>query len=167
MERRAAIKNVGLSIGSLLTIPAWANNWNKNDFKEESALDLSLLGALVECIIPESDSPGAKSIGAHLYINRMLSDCYNIDIQSMFSNGLMALGKDAESKFNSKFADLKLTDRINVFSFLETSSNKDEKRFFLFVKNLTIRAYTSSEYYLKNYRDYEMAPGYFHGCVPV
>jgi hypothetical protein len=167
MERRTALKNVGFSLGSLLTIPAWADNWNKNDFKEIDTNVFSPLEALVDCIIPESESPGARSIGAHLYIDRMLKDCYEPEVQTLVNTRLKALDSETMAKFKSKFADLKLEDRISVFSTLENSSKKDERQFFSLVKSLTIRAYTSSEYYLKNYRDYEMAPGYFNGCVSV
>ena len=35
------------------------------------------------------------------------------------------------------------------------------------IKNLAIRGYTNSEYYLVNIAKYTIAPGFYHGCVPV
>jgi hypothetical protein len=35
------------------------------------------------------------------------------------------------------------------------------------VKNLTIRGYTNSQYYLVNIAHFTMIPGFFKGCVPV
>ena len=32
---------------------------------------------------------------------------------------------------------------------------------------MTLQAFTGSQYYLTKVRVYEMAPGRFHGCVPV
>ena len=116
MERRTAVKKIGLGISTFLALPSWANGWNKNQFEGESVGDLDLLGALVECIIPESDSPGALSIGAHLYINRMIKDCYDQEVQSLVNKGLENLNLKASKSFNTSFGALNLEDRMNVFS---------------------------------------------------
>jgi len=41
------------------------------------------------------------------------------------------------------------------------------KQFADFIKNLTIRGYTNSEYFMVNMLKFNMAPGYYHGCVPI
>ena len=47
------------------------------------------------------------------------------------------------------------------------STDAQQKEFFASIKNLTIQGYTSSEYVMVNYYNYEMAPGHFYGCITV
>jgi hypothetical protein len=45
--------------------------------------------------------------------------------------------------------------------------NTPESFFINYVKEKNIQYYLSSEYFLTTYRDYEMAPGYYNGCVSL
>ena len=36
-----------------------------------------------------------------------------------------------------------------------------------YVRDKNIQYLTSSAYFLTNYREYEMAPGFYNGCVPI
>lgn len=167
MERRKAIQALGLGLGALVTLPTWAKSWNKEAFDKVSFENEVILAALVESIIPESDTPGAKAIGAHLYVERMVNDCYGSDIGKMFAGGLEKLEKRSLQKYDKPFAELDLEQRTVILTAMQNGNEMADKRFFSFTKNLTVRAYTTSEYYLTNIRNYVMAPGYFHGCVPV
>ncbi|AWW00371.1 gluconate 2-dehydrogenase subunit 3 family protein [Arcticibacterium luteifluviistationis] len=167
MERRKAIQTLGLGLGTLVALPAWAKSWNRESFEGVRFENEEILSALVECIIPESDTPGAKGTGAHLYLERMVNDCYGSDVKKMFLAGLEKLEKRSIQKHNKAFSELDLEKRTAVFAAMQNSSEMADKRFFSFVKNLSVRAYTHSEYYLTNFRNYVMAPGYYHGCVPV
>lgn len=166
MKRRKAIQSLGLGF-SILALPSWANAWSKASFEEVKFENEVTLSALVECIIPESETPGARSVGAHLYIERMVNDCYGTDVKKMYVAGLEKLDKLSSQKYNKAFSEIDLEKRTVVFARMENASEMVDKRFFSFAKNLTVRAYTNSEYYLTTYRNYVMAPGYFHGCVPV
>ncbi|WP_341225750.1 gluconate 2-dehydrogenase subunit 3 family protein [uncultured Arcticibacterium sp.] len=167
MERRKAIQTLGLGFSTLLALPSWVNSWSKASFAESNFENEVTLAALVECIIPESETPGAKAVGAHLYLERMVNGCYGTDVKKMFLAGLEKLEKRSSQKYNKAFSELDLEKRTAVLASMKNASEVSDKRFFSFVKNLTVRAYTHSEYYLTTYRNYVMAPGYFHGCVPV
>ncbi len=164
MKRRNALKSLGLAIGSTLALPAWASNWNKASFENYILESDEILAALVENIIPETDTPGAKSIGAHLYIERMIRDCYDKKEQDFFAENLKNLNNKANTTLGKDFHELSLERRSSLLS--DMNSN-DEKAFMNMIKRLTIRAYTNSEYYLTTQRNYTMAPGFFHGCVNI
>ena len=50
---------------------------------------------------------------------------------------------------------------------MSVSTDTAQKDFFNFLKQLTVLAYTTSEYVLTNHYNYVMAPGHYYGCVNV
>jgi hypothetical protein len=44
---------------------------------------------------------------------------------------------------------------------------KEGKAFYTAVKRLTVQSFTTSKYFMMDVRKFEMAPGRYHGCVPV
>ncbi|MCR9065561.1 MAG: gluconate 2-dehydrogenase subunit 3 family protein [Cytophagales bacterium] len=160
MKRREAVQRLGMSLGAMVALPSWAHSWSKEQFNGLEISNEELLGSIVETIIPETETPGAKTVGAHLYIARMVKDCYSSEVQNQFQAGLKSLEKLG---FVSKSAG----EREQLLQALENSSKEREKEFFAFLKNHTLRSYMSSEFYLNTYKNYNMAPGFYHGCVPV
>lgn len=162
MERRNVIKTIGMGLMGLGQLPAWANSWNQEDLQNFKFENKELFEKIVDCIIPETNTPGAKSIGANLYVERVIKDCYSEQIQSEVNQTLESLNKDSTTKYQKSFGKLNNLQAVDILK--NNTSNKKTVEFF---KNLTIRSYTSSEYYLTNHKNYQMAPAYFHGCVEI
>jgi Gluconate 2-dehydrogenase subunit 3 len=160
MNRRSLIKNVGLGFMGLSSIPAWANNWSIEKLGAYPFTQSEFYAKVVDSIIPETTSPGAKTIGAHLYIERMLKDCYPLKMQESISKTIANLESEANAKYKKSFAEI---TNLEVLELLK--NNTGDKSNILMLKNLTVRAYTNSEYYLTTHDNYQMAPGFFHGCV--
>lgn len=166
MNRRSALKNLSMVLGTN-ALPSWAYQWNTQSFTAAQGPNTELLGAVVNAIIPETDSPGAKTIGAHLYIERMVKDCMSKEDQQAFQNGLQKLVSSALKNHQKTFQQLSSQDQINLLTGLQNSSMPEDNQFFKRIKGLTIASYTSSEYFLTQHRNYTIAPGFYHGCVPV
>lgn len=166
MNRRSALKNLSLVLGTS-ALPSWAYQWNQQSFSALLGPNTELLGAVVNAIIPETDSPGAKTIGAHLYIERMVKDCMSKEDQQAFQNGLQKLASAALKNFQKSFPALSSQEQISLLTSLQNSTLPEETQFFKRLKGLTVASYTSSEYFLTQHRNYTMAPGFYHGCVPV
>ncbi len=162
MQRRNVIKSLGIGLLGIGQIPAWATNWNKKDFNEGLTENTALFEKIVDCLIPETKTPGAKSIGAHVYVEKVIKDCYSASIQSEVKSTLDNLNKEAASKYQKTFG---LLDDLQAIEILK--GNEVNKKTILFLKNLTIRSYTSSEYYLTTHKNYQMAPAFFYGCVEI
>ncbi len=179
MNRRHAIKSLATSFGALLTMPAWASSWNLQSVKLEtpflSAALEDLLTDIVSTIIPEGEKPGAKSLGVPAFIQKIVVDCYEKPAQDEFKTGLDNVEKKAQQTHNQSFMALTTLQKIEILrghpETVETEiispEDQKQKAFFTQLKNLTIQAYTSSEYVLVNHYKYEMAPGHYYGCVPV
>lgn len=170
MQRRSALKNVALTLGGLVTLPAWAMNWTPESIGHAEGLVASeeaLLAEIVETIIPETTTPGAKSLKVHQYALRMINDCYGEKAQETLKKGIAIADQTATQLYQKNFDGCDSKQRLIVLNALSSSSEADAKQFVSLIKNLTIQGYMNSEYVQVNFRDYNMAPGFYHGCVPL
>ncbi|OYU67949.1 MAG: hypothetical protein CFE22_01150 [Cytophagaceae bacterium BCCC1] len=162
MERRNVIKSLGIGILGLGQLPSWANNWNSDGLEHLEFENSEIFSKIVDCLIPETNIPGAKSVGAHLYVEKVIKDCYSEQIQNEVKQTLEILNKESIAKHQKSFEKL---DNLQAVDLLK--NNTSNKKTVEFLKNLTIRSFTSSEFYLTNHKNYQMAPAYFHGCVEI
>ena len=176
MKRRSAIKSLGLALGGLVSLPAWASNWTPESVGPVTALSTreeALLAELVEAIIPQTTnaagmvSPGAKELKVHQFAARMISDCLGEPAQASLKEGLLTTDKLASQTYQKPFAALTPKERVDVLQKMNSSQDAATKEFVSMIKRLTIQGYTNSEYYMTQVLKYNMAPGYYHGCVPV
>ena len=170
MERRNAIKALGLSLGSLISLPAWASNWHESTLVTRSLStnnDVALLAELVDTLIPATDTKGAKELGVPQFIQTMLADCYTPKAQDNFAKSLAEMGPLSIKTFGKPFVEIDASQRLDMLKLLAASTDKDTQDFFKTLRGLTIKGYTSSEYYMTKFTDYEMAPARFYGSVPV
>ena len=117
---------------------------------------LDLVTALVELIIPSSDTPGAAAAGVDRYIDQELAE--NGANKESFRAGLDAL---RESGFATKSSG----DRIDLLAEFSTASGP-RGEFFRLLKDMTIDGYYSSEIGLAQELGYQ-GGGYlreFPGC---
>ena len=171
MKRRTALRSVAMAMGGLMNLPAWAHNWNAASVQSAvsvfSASESSLLTEISETIIPATDTPGAKELGVSKLIEKIVADCLDKKAQETFSKGLAATNALSQQKFGKSFAACDASQRVAVVKDLEASTDEATKGFFSMVKGLTIRGYLTSEYVMTNLTGYQMAPGFYHGCVPA
>jgi Gluconate 2-dehydrogenase subunit 3 len=170
MERRNAIKAISLSLGSLISLPAWASSWQSSTLVNASlstSNEAILLAELVETIIPTTETLGAKGLGVHEFIQTMLADCYTKKAQENFAKNLVEIDPLSIKTFGKAFVECDATQRLNILQLLADSTDKNTQDFYKTLRGLTIQGYKSSEYYMTKFTDYEMAPARFYGCVPV
>lgn len=156
MNRRTALKQFFIVAGGLIIASSCTEGGKEASIELHnialSATDESLIGDLVEAIIPQTDSPGAKALNLHLFVMKMLDDCHSPDDQEAFLKGLK-LAKKANLKTES--------ERITYLKGLENDL------FFDILKRRTLQGYLNSEYVMKNKLIYELVPGRYDGAVKV
>ncbi|WP_461053124.1 gluconate 2-dehydrogenase subunit 3 family protein [Spirosoma arcticum] len=171
MKRRVVLKNMAMAAGGLFTLPAWANGWTTASaqvlYPFLSRQQGDLLADIAETLIPESDTPGAKTLSVHKFIQKMVEDCYEKDVQDNLKTGLETVEKLSTETFGKPFADGTAAQRQETLRKLEISTDPAITKGFQLVKNLTIQGYTTSEYVMTKHLHYVMAPGHFYGCVPA
>lgn len=169
MQRRTALKSLSVALGGLVSMPAWATSWTPDSIGNDkflSASDEAILAEIVETIIPETKTPGAKSLKVHQFALRMINDCYGEAAQKNLQQGLAKTEELAKKTYNKSFVECDAQQRKDTVLQL-SKADEVSKKFAEMIKNLTIRGYTNSEYYMVNVQKYVMAPGFYHGCVPV
>ncbi len=164
------------AVGGLISLPAWASGWTPETVRSTrqilSSGQTEMLANMVETIIPTTDTttaagPGAKSLNVHLFVQKMVTDCYDKPAQENFRKGIDSLDGLAQTSFSKPFAEGDAAQRTALLTQLAKSEDKNQKDFYSLVKNLTIKGYMSSEYVMTNLTHYEFIPGHYYGCVPV
>jgi hypothetical protein len=170
MKRRAAVKHLSLALAGLVSLPAWAEAWSPASLGPLTgfqAAEQELLAEIVETILPQTDTPGAKALQVHQFALRMIQDCYGEAAQATLAQGLTAVDQIAQGAFSRDFMTCDTAQRTAVLSHMHQSDVKAEKQFVDLIKGLTIRGYLNSEYVQMNLSGYNMAPGFYHGCVAL
>lgn len=171
--RRTLLKQMVFASAGMLLVPSCMEDRSKASILVKNfAINTdqeALLAELSESIIPKTDTPGAKDIYAHLFALKMLDDCRSKEDQEKFVKGLEAFEAFAKEKTGKTFMKSDAKERASVIDALEKDSEgEDEKHFFYStMKRYTVKAYTTSKFYLTNVQVYEMVPSRWHGCVPV
>lgn len=172
MKRRETLKYLGLSIGSVVALPAWANSWNGNSLSNKTASNMSLenetlLAEIVETIIPTTDTAGAKSLGIDKFIQKMVADCLDKPSREVFGGGFALLDEQTKKAHNKSFVDCSPLQRMEILQQIGKDKSNVANKFYGLVKGLTIQAYLSSEYVMVNHYGYKMIPNKFEPCASV
>lgn len=168
MKRRVALKNMAMVVGSLIFLPACDPGLKKATTQSYlSPQQDQLLAEIVDTFIPGTDTPGAKELDVHLFVRKMVQDCYEEEVLKSFAKGLDTVEQLAVKEKGKSFIETSEADRILVLEKIEQSEKEEDQQFFSLVKELTILGYTTSQYVMTNLTDYKMAPGHYYGCVDV
>ena len=199
MDRRTVIKNLALIIGGTALLPSCLHRDGSSYVQLKhiniNANQQKLIADIAETIIPKTNTPGAKDLNLHLFVLKMLDDCYTKKDQQAFLAGLVQFNDMVDRKYNKSFSDLEVKDRENVLTTLEKSTKpaKDPQKaikpvsesgksieapkkkppvpplnlFYGTIKQQTIFGYTNSQYFMTKQVVYELVPGRYNVHVPV
>ena len=138
------------------------------NFKVDSDQE-KLLEELPATLIPTTSTPGARDISAHLFVLKMMDDCFSPEDQDKFFKGMRQLDDIARSTLGTSFAAAAGPRRESLLQTIEDGKAPGAELSFFYstTKKQTILAYSSSSWFLTKVQIYELVPGRFHGCVPV
>lgn len=174
MERRSAIRNLIVITGGFMLLPSCKNTPGKafvslKNFKINASQE-NLLAEIASTIIPATETPGAKEVGAHLFVLKMLDDMYEKEIQQNFITGLNYLDTDTKKHFDQSFANCSLDQKQKVLLGIESKKgySKEVFDFYAIMKQRTIEGYLNSKYIMTNIIKYEFIPSHkYDGYYPV
>ncbi len=170
IKRRKALASIVTGIGGMISMPTWAQGWNVKSLGKIHIFNVEddlLLQAIVDTILPATDTPGAKDVGVHVLIQKLVQDCQPKSVQDSLSMGLMTTNAVAIGKYGKSFIDLNPEEKKYVLTSMSASEYHEQKIFFNSIKRMTIDGYMKSEYALTNIIKWEMAPNRYLGCVQV
>ncbi len=176
MNRRKVLKQLAIATGGLITLPQWMISCGISDSNVHttsfSSTEQQLLASVCNTIIPPGNpiaigSIGALSVGVDKYLQKLIDDCYEKDVQDNTKLQLNSLEKSAKTKFKRTFVECSQLQTQELFLALSSSNVKAEKDFFILIKSETIRGFNTSQKVMQDYLNYKVAPGHYYGCVDV
>ena len=102
-----------------------------------TALELASLKALVDAIIPRTDTPGASDAGVPATIDLRLAA--SPQLAERFRGGMKALEANAHSRFGAAFSALTPQQQVELLK------AREEGPFFRMVKDMTVEGYYASK----------------------
>ena len=176
MDRRKVLKHLAIATGGLITLPQWMVSCGVSDSNVHttsfSSAEQKLLASVADTIIPAANpaatgSIGALSVGVDKYLQKLIDDCYEKDVQDNVKLQLNNLEKSAKTKFKKSFAGCSQLQRQELFLALSSSNVKAEMDFSALIKSETIKGFNTSQKVMQEYLNYKVAPGHYYGCVDV
>ena len=169
MNRRNALKTIVIASGGLITLPQWmgcgTNDAPATHLSSFSSTEQKLLAGITDTIIPAGNSIGALSMGVDLFLQKLIDNCYEKEVQDNVKAQLKVLDISAKAAYNKSFVKCTQTQRLESLLMLSNSTNKAEKDFFTLLRTETIRGFNTSKEVMQKYLNYKIAPGHYHGCV--
>jgi hypothetical protein len=157
---KSAAAAAGLEAGGA----AWAPTW----IRPERA---AMLEALVDTILPRTDTPGAAEARAHVFVDLALRDCCTDEEQRLFLAGLEALAKDCAARHGRAFEACSLEERHALLAPLDAASYAPDTgargSFVRILKDLTLVGFYTSRVGATQALAYEAVPGGFRGCLEL
>jgi hypothetical protein len=171
MNRRHALKNIAIASGSLITLPLWmgcgSGDTPATHLSSFSLTEQELLAGITDTIIPAGNTIGALSVGVDKFLQKLIDDCYEKDVQDNVKAQLKALESSAKTIHGKSFDDCTQAQRQELLLKLSVSENKVEKDFLTLIKSETIRGFNTSQKVMQEYLNYKVAPGHYYGCVDL
>ena len=169
MNRREAVKTTGVLLSGILItstgLTACKSDTHKLGVGVLNAEDQALVEEIADTLLPTTpNSPGAKAAGVGPVINLLLTDCREPDDQKRVVDGL----KQFRNTVGDHFASMSQVNRENWLRRIDAEAKAaGDKHYFNLVRELSLRAYFSSQIGATKALRYIMTPGKWVGCVPL
>jgi Gluconate 2-dehydrogenase subunit 3 len=141
--------------------------------------------AMIDQIIPTTDTPGAKGARVNEFIDVILTDWADDDERKNFLDGLAGVDKQSNELFGKNFVDASSTQQVALLRSMDESVALQRTRrmrhnntipeerdrqlrgeFFNVFKGVTVHGYYTSEIGFSQELKLQIIPGAHHGCVP-
>jgi hypothetical protein len=140
---------------------------------------------MVDMIIPETDTPGAKAARVNEFIDLILTEWATEEERQKFLEGLENVDQRSNALFGKNFVDCGKAQQEDILRGLDqglsierekltphraaqrTRNKQMQGNFFGVLKRLTLYGYYTSEIGFKQELQEEIIPGAFHGCAPL
>ncbi len=139
MDRRVALKNMGLALGYTVAAPTLISimqscknetvlEWTPDFFTKEQG---AVLTHLVDIILPKTDTPSASEVQVHLFIDKFANEVMEKQQQDFVKMSMDSFIKKAlADSGNDNAADLTAEDLEPVLSGALKNTKEDEAKMF-------------------------------------
>lgn len=190
MNRREALKHTSLIMGYAISSSTIASllsscknepelGWQPELFTIDQAKTVT---EMTECILPKTDTPGAKDLRLSRFIDRMAKELFSPEDQKQFLAGLQAFEQECQNTYSKSFIECTHEQQEEFLLQLDKKSPKftpsiwgfptkepvdEPMSFYRTLKDLTLLGYFSSEEVGKHMLAYDPVPGAYLSCIPI
>ncbi|MDC6350418.1 gluconate 2-dehydrogenase subunit 3 family protein [Zeaxanthinibacter sp. PT1] len=144
MDRRKALKNMGLSLGYAVATPTLislmqscqqekAMVWTPDFFSQEEGAAVT---KLVDIILPKTDTPAASEVQVHLFIDRLANEVMDKEKQDLFRLGMSRFMEEAvRVSGKEKAEDLEAEDLEPILAEALKNTKEEEVQMFESITN--------------------------------
>lgn len=174
LTRREAIRRASLLLGAALS-PSLLSAVLQGQATDPMAgggataltpRQLAAVGAMVERILPRTDTPGALDVGVPAFIDRMLGGYLTAAEKTRFLAGLAEAEALCQSSQGREFPALGGEEQDALLRRMAEGKGT-LAGFFLQLRELTLVGYFTSETVGRNVLHYDPVPGPFQADVPL
>ena len=167
MDRRHALKGIVTIAGASIALPGLTSLAGCSSAPPTLQAHTELLTAIVDRIIPKTDTPGAVDAGVPQYIAEVFAQFFTQDQQSAFVDGLVDLDAAAQSELGQAFTSASAIQQDAALTAIDTAStNALGKAAWTQLRDMVIFGFYTSEAATQEL-SYEELPGRYNGCVPL
>lgn len=140
--------------------------------------------AMIDLIIPETDTPGAKGARVNEFIDLILADWATLEEKKNFLDGLAGIDKKSNDLYARNFVDASPPQQEALLRSIDdavairprparhgnTVPEPDAQMkgpFWLVFKNITLHGYYTSQAAQEKELKQQIIPGAQHGCTPL
>ena len=159
MDRREALRRVGLLMGGAVSLPLASGVLSGCQAPSDAAaytlqtLSSSqdeLVATIAELIIPTTDTPGARAARVNEFIDIVVTDFLPEEDRTRFMNGLAEADAMAQAAHGAAFVDCSEEQQIALLTEMEDAAYAareagEEPAFFMQMKEMTLTGYYTSE----------------------
>ena len=158
MDRREALKRVGVLMGGAVSLPLASGVLSGCQPSPSSAgytlqtltePQSELVATIAEHIIPTTDTPGARAAQVHTFVDRMLTEWYPLEDKERFLAGLAEVDQMAQDLHELPFGECTEAEQVAILRILDNESRQAapgaDAPFFQMMKEQTLMGYYTSE----------------------
>ncbi len=155
--------------------------WTPQYLSQEQADQVT---AMIDVMLPPTETPGAVELGVPAFIDLMVKDWYKPKDQEKFKGGLAMMDQEAQSAHGKIFVDLspeeqlalmnkvdqETRDKVEAEAMSQTGEDTGDDKYWPFMhklKNLALLGYFSSEKIGTEVLAYDPIPGDYLPCIPL
>ena len=181
IDRREALRLTTILLGGVISAPTLAGFLAGCRAPDAIAAggpptltsaELELVATIAEHIIPQTDTPGARGVGVHRFVDAMVSEYYPQAARQRFVDALHDVDARAQRAGARTFVAATRAQQLAILSALDreaysSASRSGSAHFFRTMKELTLLGYYTSEVGATRELRYSQVPGKYEGCVPL
>ncbi len=173
MDRRDLLKMIAAATGmAMVGGDLWAADLKSADAGKAlfTSSDIAFLDEIAETILPKTSTPGAKDAGCGAVMAVMVADCYELQYQTVFFEGLKTIKALAKKQFGKDFMQLTAAQKHELLSKLDQeakqASGQALPHYFTLLKQLTLMVFFTSKVGATEVLRYVAVPGRYDGNMP-